>query len=211
MKLLIISGTPKTDGITHSFVEKAEETAKALNVEAEVIRLAGMNLTKCKMCDDGWGICFSKHYCMFGDSDGFNDLQKKVQAADAYIYISPVYWGEISEDFKIFMDKLRRCQATKQWNSNEEEVSFLIGKPSILVAVAGGGGGGIPSTFEDFERAISQMSGDEWPRETAGIFDYIAVNRWNQEYKRETLKAAIKALVRFQEQPAPAEVTPQPD
>jgi len=211
MKLLIISGTPKTDGITHSFVEIAKETAKELNTEAEIIRLSGMNLEKCKMCDDGWGICFNNHYCAFGDTDGFNSLQKKVQSADAYIYITPVYWGEISEELKIFMDKLRRCQATKQWDSREEEVSFLKGKPSIMVAVAGGGGGGIVTTFQDLERAISQMSGDEWPRESSGIFDYIAVNRWNQEYKRETLKAAVKAMISFFKRPMAIKVTPQPD
>ena len=196
MKLLILSGTPKTDGICYSFVTTAAETAKGLGVEAEVIRLSGMNLTKCKMCGDGWGICFKEHQCTFGDEDGFNDLQKKVKAANAYVYITPVYWGEISEELKIFIDKLRRCQATKQWDEREAEVSFLKGKPSIIVASAGGGGGGIVTTFADLERAILHMGGNEWPMDTDGIFDYIAVNRWNQAYKREALKAAVKALVK---------------
>jgi len=211
MKLLIISGTPKTDGITYSFVQAAKETADELGVEAEVLRLSGMDLSKCKMCDDGWGICFSEHKCIFGDADGFNELQKKVQAADAYVYLTPVYWGEISEELKIFMDKLRRCQATKQWDSREEEVSFHKGKPSIMVAVAGGGGGGIVTTFADIERAIAQMSGDEWPRESSGIFDYIAVNRWNQDYKRDALKAAITAMVNYQRRPKAVDVISQPD
>jgi multimeric flavodoxin WrbA len=191
MRLLIISGTPKTEGITFSFVKAAEHTANELGIKTEVIRLAGMHLTKCKMCDDGWGICFSEHRCEFGDDDGFNTLQEKVNDADAFVYITPVYWGEISEEMKIFIDKLRRCQATKQWDKREDEVSFHKGKPSIIVAVAGGGGGGITSTFSDLERAITQMSGDEWPRENAGIFDYIGVNRWNQSYKKEALKSAV--------------------
>jgi len=195
MKLLIINGTPKTDGVCYSFVTVAAEAATTAGVEAEVIRLSDVNLSKCKMCGDGWGICFKEHYCAFGDEDGFNPLQKKVEDADAYIYITPVYWGEISEEFKIFLDKLRRCQATKQWDDREEEVSFLKGKPSIIVASAGGGGGGIVTTFADIERAVAQMSGDAWPRETAGVFDYIAVNRWNQAYKREALKAAVVEML----------------
>ena len=194
MKLLIINATPKTDGVCYSFVTTAQETAAELNLDVEVIRLSSLNLTKCKMCDDGWGICFKEHICKFGKEDGFEDLQKKVQAADAYIYITPVYWGEISEELKIFLDKLRRCQATKQWNNKSVGPSFLKSKPTIMVASAGGGGGGIVNTFSVIERAITQMGGDEWPRETEGIFDYIAVNRWNQEYKRETLKAAIKEM-----------------
>lgn len=207
MKLLIISGTPKTDGVTYSFVKVAEDTIAELGMEAEVIRLAGMNLTKCKMCGDGWGICFKEHYCVFGKNDGFSELQEKVKEADAYIYITPVYWGEISEELKIFVDKMRRCEATKQWDDRKEEVSFFAGKPSLLVAVAGGGGGGIVSCFADLERAIAQWSGDSWPREKAGIFDFVAVNRWNQEYKRETLKAAIKEMVKYYSS-EPAEYIP---
>ena len=195
MKLLIISGTPKKDGITHSFVEKAKETAEVLGVGAEVLRLAGMNLDKCKMCGDGWGTCYGKHTCAFGEEDGFNETMKKMQDADAYVYITPVYWGGVSEEMRIFLDKLRRCQATKQWDANENEKSFLIGKPSILVAVAGGGGGGTVQTFEFLERAITHMGGNERPRDTAGVYDYIAVNRWNQEYKRKAFEAAIKAMV----------------
>ena len=197
MNLLIISGTPKTDGITYSFVETAVETAKNLGITADLLTLSNENIQKCKMCDGGWGICFKEHRCIFGEKDGFTALQKRVEKADAYVYITPVYWGEMSEELKLFIDKLRRCEATKQWDEREEEVSFLKGKPSIIVANAGGGGGGIVSAFEDIERAIVQASGDAWPRETSGIFDYIAVNRWNQVYKRETLKAAITEMLAY--------------
>jgi len=195
MKVLIISGTPKTDGLTCSFVEKANEAVNEAGAEAEVIRLAGMKLTKCKMCGDGWGICRDEHKCIFGDEDGFNELQEKIKKADAFVYLTPVYWGEASEDMKLFMDKLRRCQATKQWDDREEEISFMIKKPSIIVAVAGGGGGGIATTFVGLELAIKHMGGHEWPMDKDGIFDYIAVNRWNKEYKLTALKEAIKTMV----------------
>jgi len=211
MKLLIISGTPKPDGLTHSFEVKAKETAEELKIEHEIINPSKMNLHKCKMCDDGWGVCFYEHYCKFGDKDGFNDLQKKVKEADAFIYITPVYWGEMSEELKIFIDRLRRCQATKQWGSKADEISYHKGKPSIVVAVAGGGGGGCPSAFLQMERAISNMGGDEWPKEHAGLFDFIAVNRWNKTYKLEALKSAITTLQDFHQRPKAIEVKPLPE
>jgi len=211
MKLLILSGTPKADGLTYSFVEKAVETAKGLGIDAELISFSKMKLTKCVMCADGWGICFDQHRCAFGDKDGFNELQKKFQEADAYVYITPVYWGEMSEGLKIFMSKLRRCQATKQWNSKITEGSFLKDKPSIIVAAAGGGGGGIVNCFEEIERAISHMSGDNWPRESSGIFDYIAVSRWNKKYKLEAFGEAIKMMQSFMTRPKAVKVTPLSD
>ena len=197
MKLLIISGTPKTEGITHSFVEAAKDTAAQAGINAEVIRLADANLMNCKMCADGWGICFKEHRCAFGEEDGFAALHEKVKEADAYIYITPVYWGEISEGFKAFLDRLRRAEATKQWDNGEGEVSCLQGKPSIIVVNAGGGGGGIVTALADLERAIAQMSGDSWPRAANGIFDMIPVNRWNQDYKREAFKKAIVQMHKF--------------
>ncbi|MCL2187268.1 MAG: NAD(P)H-dependent oxidoreductase [Defluviitaleaceae bacterium] len=195
-KILIVNATPKTDGLCYSFVEVAEETADALGIHAETIRLAGYGLRKCMMCHDGWGICFKEHTCLFGEKDGFAALQQKVNEADAFVYITPVYWGEISEELKIFWDKLRRCETTKQWNGKEDIISFHKNKPSILVASAGGGGGGIPSTFTAMERAVDQLGEHTGCQNgTAGIFDYIGVTRWNAEYKRTALKEAIKEMV----------------
>ncbi|MCL1988954.1 MAG: NAD(P)H-dependent oxidoreductase [Firmicutes bacterium] len=211
MNILIINGTPKTTGLCYSFVTAAEDAAKQAGSTFETISLSKLNLNKCKMCGDGWGPCFEEHYCVFGEKDGFTQLQAKVEKSDAFIYITPVYWGEISEEFKIFLDKLRRCEATKQWDSREGKVSFLKDKPSIIVASAGGGGGGIVTTFADIERAISQMGGDAWPRETHGIFDFIAVNRWNKSYKLDTLKLAVKAMIAHLENPKAVSVTAQPN
>jgi multimeric flavodoxin WrbA len=199
MKILIISGTPKTDGITHSLVVTARETAASIGCEAEVISLSASTLHGCKMCGDGWGVCFKEHQCKYENEDDFGALHVKMSGADAFVYITPVYWGEVSEAMKCFLDRLRRCEATKQWNERPVGESFHKGKPSILVANAGGGGGGILTALADMERAIGQMHGDSWPRETAGIFDYIAVNRWNQAYKREALSEAVKAMVQQHE------------
>jgi multimeric flavodoxin WrbA len=195
MKLLIVNGTPKVNGICYSFVEASEAVSKELGIDFDTINLTKENISKCKMCDQGWGICFNQHVCIFGKKDGFNALQEKVKVADAFVFITPVYWSEVSEELKIFLDKLRRCQATKKWDAREDEVSYIKGKASILVAHAGGGGGGILDTFAQMERALLHMEGDEFPREKNGVFDYIAVNRWNQDYKRIALQEAIRNLV----------------
>jgi len=199
MKLLIISGTPKKDGLTRSLGNAALETVIAEGVESEILPLADLGLLACKMCGDGWGTCLKQYRCAFGDEDGdgFNALQETFASADAFIWITPVYWGQASEAVKNFIDRLRRCQGSKHYVwGNTEEPSALQGKPNILVAVAGGGGGGIPNTFQEMERAITFMGGDTWPRNTSGFFDYIAVNRWNQAYKREALRASVRALVK---------------
>jgi len=192
MKLLIISGTPKKEGICHSLVKIAENTAIEIGAETEVVKLTDYAFMACKMCDEGWGQCLTDHLCRFGDKDGFNALQQKFKEADAFVFITPVYWGEASEAFKTFFNKLRRCQATKQWDGNDTgDGSYLAGKLIILVASAGGSGNGILSTLTEMERSLGHMNAGS----RSNIYDYICVNRWNQEYKRETLKLAVTSLI----------------
>ena len=195
-KILIVNATPKNDGLCFSFVETAKETTESLGLEADVLRLARLGLGKCQMCHDGWGICFKEHRCVLGDKDGFSGLQQRVASADAFVYVTPVYWGEYSEDLKIFWDRLRRCETTKQWNGKDDVVSFHKNKPSIIIASAGGGGGGIATTLVAMERAVDQL-GEHCGLQNgrSGVFDYIAVNRWNQVYKREALRAAITEMI----------------
>ncbi|MCL2421308.1 MAG: NAD(P)H-dependent oxidoreductase [Defluviitaleaceae bacterium] len=193
MKLLVISGTPKKDGLSHTLAAGACEAAKAAGAEAEIIQLKG--LTVCRMCGDGWGTCLKTHRCAFGDKDNFNTFQEKMGWADGFVFITPVYWGEVSEGMKTFLDRLRRCEGSKQWNQEVGD-SYLSGKSSILVASAGGGGGGIISTFAQMERAVSHMGGTMYPYDVFGFYDFIAVNRWNKDYKLEALKCAVTGLVK---------------
>ena len=88
-------------------------------------------------------------------------------------------------------------QSSKEWDERADQVAYLIGKPTIIVASAGGGGGGIGSTFENIERALTHMEGKPWV--FGGVFDYIAVNRWNQEYKRNALSVAVNEMIRLWE------------
>ena len=192
MKILIISGTPKSDGLCHSLVTAAAEAAFTKGVETEVVKLSDFNLQRCKMCGDGWGSCYKQHRCAFGDEDGFNSLQDKYRDADAFVYITPVYLAEVSEVMNCFLNKLRRCQAPKLWNNNPEK-SYQTDKPTIFAASAGGGGGGIAHTFLQMEQAVAHMGGLTW--QWGGVYDYIAVNRWNQDYKREALKAAVVSMI----------------
>jgi multimeric flavodoxin WrbA len=43
--------------------------------------------------------------------DDFAALHHRMLDADAYILVSPVYWGDLSETAKAFMDRVRRCEA----------------------------------------------------------------------------------------------------
>jgi multimeric flavodoxin WrbA len=184
MKYLIISGNPKKDGLCDSIMQEVIRGAKEGGAEVSV--LSTQDIPRCHICGEGWGSCISSHICAFGN-DGFTEAQKQVASADAYCIITPVYWGEVSESLKAFIDRLRRCEATKQWSREAGAVkSAFAGKQALLVASPGGSGNGALSCLQQMER-FCQHTG-------AAIFDHIGINRWNHNYKAKAAYEAAKAM-----------------
>jgi multimeric flavodoxin WrbA len=180
MKVLVISSSPNTDGLTSACASAAVEGIRLAGGEAEEIRLNDLNVAMCQACDNGWGTCLPEHRCQ--TLDDFQALHERVCQADALVLVTPVYWGEMSESAKAFTDRLRRCEATRNDGS-----SRLRGKPVIAVAAAGGSGGGMITCLASMERWIDHVR--------ARRFDLIPVNRWSREYKLATIRAAAQTLV----------------
>jgi multimeric flavodoxin WrbA len=169
---LILSSSPNTDGLTAACVRAAEAGLEAAGTAAREIRLTEASIGLCEQCGNGWGTCRSEHQCQV--QDGFQVVHEAVLDADALVLITPVYWGEVSESMKAFLDRLRRCEALR-------ETSGLDNMPVMLVAAAGGGGGGITSCLAQMERFVSHVK--------AKRHDLIGVTRWT----REPMLAAIEA------------------
>ncbi|MDR2559823.1 MAG: flavodoxin family protein [Oscillospiraceae bacterium] len=168
MKFLIITGNPKSGGLTCAVTEEIKRGAKDGGAEVEIADCG--TITRCRVCGDGWGTCRNENTCAFGDN-GFNELQAKIKEADLLCIISPVYWGEMSESLKAFADRLRRCEFAASAIEGA-----LKGKQTLLAAVPGGSGNALLTCLQQMER-FCQHTG-------AVVFDYIGVNRWNQGYKK---------------------------
>jgi len=180
MKVIIISGTPKSDGLCCSCTNAAQAGAIKAGAECEVIKLCDFNLARCAMCGDGWGECLKEHICSFGD-DGFSKIQKKLMEVDAIILDTPVYWGDMTEVMKAFFDRFRRCEALRG------DKGAIAGKSVLLIASPGGSGNGMISCLEQMERLCRHLN--------ARIYDFIGVNRWNKEYKLIAISEAAASMV----------------
>jgi multimeric flavodoxin WrbA len=175
MNYLILSGNPKSDGLCHTITEAVRQGAEDGGAAADILTVE--NLERCHVCGNGWGSCREQHRCAFGD-DGFNTAQERVRNADQLCLITPVYWGETAESLKSFFDRLRRCEFGQS--------GALSGKQILLVASPGGSGNGLLSCLEQMDRFCRHTG--------AVIFDYIGINRWNKDYKKNAAYAAAKAM-----------------
>ena len=179
MDILIISSSPNQDGLTAACTSSAVEGVRQAGAVPIEIRLNDLNIGACQACERGWGTCLNEHVCQ--TKDDFGEAHSRVLQANAYILVTPVYWGEMSESAKAFTDRLRRCEATR------DRESGLVNKPVIAVAAAGGSGNGMLTCLASLERWIEHVR--------ARKYDFIAVNRWNKEYKLASISEAAKHMV----------------
>jgi multimeric flavodoxin WrbA len=179
MNVLIISASPNRDGLTAACAAAALDGVRLAGGRAEQVRLNDLPVGMCQACDDGWGTCLNGHECQV--EDGFQALHARILQADAYMLVTPVYWGEMSESAKAFTDRLRRCEAPRG------DQSGLFRKPVIAVAAAGGSGNGMITCLLSMERWIDHVR--------ARKFDLIPVNRWSREYKLVAIHEAARAMV----------------
>lgn len=179
MNVLVLSSSPNKDGLTAACAAAAVEGARQAGGHAEEVRLNDLQIGMCQACDNGWGTCLKDHECQV--EDDFQALHGRTCQADAYVLVTPVYWGEMSESAKAFTDRFRRCEATRG------EQSCLNGKPVLAVAAAGGSGGGMISCLTSMERWIRHVHAKVW--------DLLPVNRWSRSYKLVAIREAAKAMV----------------
>jgi len=180
MNVIVLSSSPNVGGLTAACADAAVEGIRMAGGNAEEIRLNDLQIGLCQACGNGWGTCLEDHECQV--EDDFQALHERVRRVDAYVIVTPVYWGGMSESAKAFTDRLRRCEATRG------DSSELRGKPVLAVAAAGGSGGGMITCLLDMERWIQHVR--------ARVFDLIPVNRWSREYKLVAIREAARTMVR---------------
>lgn len=153
MKVLILSFSnhkvnsdsfvPNKKGLTFSCVEQCIKELNQQHIFNQHICMNFKNIKKCMACGKrGWGICLEEHKCVIDDD--FNILYSLMEEYDGYIFVTPVYFWEMSESAKTFFDRLKRCDA---FNDN----SKIKGKKFLSIACAGGSGNGTENTLHEFD------------------------------------------------------------
>jgi multimeric flavodoxin WrbA len=180
MKVLVISGSRNPEGQTASAGSAFLEGVEAAGGSGEQVFLPQMNIERCRQCDDfGWGTCRTEGRCTV--CDDFAGLVERMEEADAVVFSTPVYYGDLSESLRAFTDRLRRICI------HENGKNRIIGKTAVGICVAGGGGGGAPHCTFSLEKVLSTCGFD--------VVDMIPARRQNLQMKLDVLRIVGKWLV----------------
>ena len=173
-KTAVIWSSPNVDGLTASAKDQFVDGLRASGIQVEEIHLNRKNIEHCRACGNGWGTCNKKGTCVI--QDDFAGIYQALVEADGIVWISAVYWSDMTECFKALFDRLRRCDAAHN--------RFLAEKRCVLSACAGGTGRGTLECLTQLERGLTHMG--------MRAYDRIPVVRYNSDYMLPALKEAGK-------------------
>lgn len=172
MKVTVLWSSPNKDGLTNTAAKQFMNGLLKAGTEVKEICLNTKKLEHCRACGNGWGQCRANGNCIL--QDDFNEVYKELQDSDGIVFVSAVYWSDMTECMKAFIDRLRRCEATKN--------HFLAEKRCILIACAGGTGRGTLECLHQMEQALTHMG--------MRAYDRIPVIRYNSDYVLPALEKA---------------------
>ena len=189
MKILAIQSSPNTDGLTGRLAQAVLQGAAAQGAETELVHLNRLQIEACQACGTGWGHHFKPQAdgpqadeCIL--QDDFAGLHTRVATADGLIFCTPVYFHDLSESAKVFLDRLRRCH----WPLKEK--SPLRGKGLVSVTAAGGTGNGALEAAVVLEKILLSFLGMK-------RIASLAVTRFNQEFQVEAGHGAGRLMVQM--------------
>ena len=101
MKVFGICGSPRMGGNSEIMIDNVLEGARELGARVDKVILNDMKMVPCQSCeklkDDGG--CFIK--------DDFYGLYEEIKDADAIVLASPVFFGSLSAQTKIMIDRFQ--------------------------------------------------------------------------------------------------------
>ncbi len=179
MKAMVISGSRNPQGQTAQAAGALIEGFCDKGAETELVFLPTKNIERCRQCGDaGWGTCRTEGRCVI--EDDFASVTQGIRSADCAVFATPVYFGDLSESLRAFLDRLRRI------TRNEAGKAQITDKPAVGICVAGGGGGGAPSCAVSLEKILATCGFD--------VVDMIPARRQNLSVKLEVLGMVGKWL-----------------
>lgn len=141
MKVLLINGSPHSEGCTYTALSEVAETLRKKAVDTEFFQIGKKPVRGCVDC----GGCNETGYCVFTD-DPANTLIDKIKEADGVVIGSPVYYGSANGTLCALLDRVFFA-ASSQFRC----------KPAAAVVSCRRGGAG--SAFDRLNKyfTISQM------------------------------------------------------
>ena len=126
MKVVALFGSPRADGNTATLTKTFNKTAEDLGADVQTFFLNKLDAKGCQACD----ACKTKtEHCVI--KDDLTKVLESVKNADVLVAATPIYFADISAQFKTFVD---RCYSYLEPFETMPKTSRLkTGKKFVLI------------------------------------------------------------------------------
>ena len=140
MKVLMLNGSPRSNGNTAIALREMETVFREAGVETEIVQVGNKAIRGCIAC----GRCYETGRCVF--EDAVNELAPKLEEADGLVVASPVYYASANATLIACLDRL--------FYSTHFDKTMKVGA-SVVCARRGG----CSATFDELNKyfTISNM------------------------------------------------------
>lgn len=206
MKVLLVNGSPRKEGCTHTALSVVADELRAAGVEADEFWIGSKPIAGCMGCYQ----CGKRGSCVIS-GDKVEEFLAIAGDYDGFVFGSPVYYAGIAGSMKCFMDRV--------FFSNQGRVTFAL-KPAAVVTSARRAG--TTSALGDIEKFVQhqqmvQVNSWYWPmvhggssedvmRDEEGVQIMQMIGR-NMAWLLKCLQAGADAGVNRPELPDPRKWT----
>lgn len=148
MKVLILNGSPRSDGNTSAALQEMSAVFLQQNIETEILQIGQLDIRGCIAC----GQCRKLGKCVFNDV--VNEIAEKFREAEGIVVASPVYYAMANGTLTSLLQRL--------FHSSPFDKTMKVGT-SVVIARRGG----LSATYDSLNKyfGISGMpiaSGQYW-------------------------------------------------
>ncbi len=133
MKVLMINGSPKSNGNTALALHEMEKVFTQEGIETEMLHIGNQDIRGCISC----GHCYSAGKCVFNDL--VNETAEKFAVCSGLVVGSPVYYASANATLVAFLTRL--------FYSTHFDKTMKVG-----AAVVAARRGGLSATFDELNK-----------------------------------------------------------
>jgi multimeric flavodoxin WrbA len=188
MKVLGISGSPRVSGNTAFAVQYALSVIEGEGAETKYISLADQDIRPCVGC---WK-CEKSYACW--QEDYMTEILDAMFWCDGLLIGSPVYFGMISGQLKVMMDR------TIPMRPNYGDELPMAGKVGGAIACAASRSGGQETTLQNIHTYMLQMNmlvisdGPDYSHSGGTIMKEAKDDEWGLETVRNLSRNMVRML-----------------
>jgi multimeric flavodoxin WrbA len=131
MKIVAVLGSPRLNGNSAHIAGYFLETARNLGAETQTFALNTLRYRGCQAC-----MSCKKHSEVCVLKDDLTEVLRAVREADVIVLASPVYYGDVTGQMKLFIDRTY-CFLTPDFHTSPRRSRLSPGKRLVFIQTQG--------------------------------------------------------------------------